>query len=430
MAVTALRPVGFLDDAAPSSGKRQATGDPIFVVEVGGIQYECREHSYSSNVLKLADSATITIPAPDGYVQSKAGPVSAATAAPRGALCMLYMSDPAVQGGALLPRIKGRVIRRNISGGGDGTVLRLTVADLGWHLTSCGRVFKNIWGASWETMLRSQVLDNALGWGFVGVRGTNLLSKRIKLGRQSIEAALTQKYNPKALVRLQIEVGQTLDSMFIEWARYGKLLLNVSTDGYLQFFKPACGSGTTPYSEKPLYTFIRRRAPNNQHNNIISATLDESAESYTHVECWSSVVDLQAAKDIQDKLKADPNAARYHGEFNPTKSQKPFDFYRSYTFTDPNQIGSQAVNDRAKWQWQRFEFDAWTYQVEVYGHSQGGSPFVEDTMCEVHDEIAGVDGVFYVAAVDCRRKLARAGFDKGAGTRATLTIKKPNLLAA
>jgi len=431
MAVTSLRPVGFLDgDREVASPRKQSTGDPIFVIEIGGVQYECREHSYTANVLKLADTATVTIPCPDGYALSKAGPVSISKVAPRGALCMLYMSDPAVSGGALMPRIRGRVVRRSASGGGDGTVLTLSVADLGWHLTSCGRVFKNIWGAQWETMIRSQILDASLKWGFVDVRGTNLLSKRIKLGRAAVEAAIQQKYDPKKIVRLQIEVGQTLDTLFIEWARYGKLLLNVSTDGYLQFFKPASGMGTTPYTEKPLYTFIRRRAPNNQHNNIKTASLDESAETYTHVECWSSVVDLQAAKDIQDKLKADPNAARYHGEYNPPASKRPFDFFRSYTFTDPNQIGHDAVTQRAEWQWQRFEFDAWTYTVEVYGHSQNGFPFVDDTMCEVHDEILGVDGLFYVVGVDCKRKLAKAGFDRGAGTTARLTIKKPNLLAA
>jgi hypothetical protein len=151
--------------------------------------------------------------------------------------------------------------------------------------------------------------------------------------------------------------------------------------------------------------------------------VSESADPlYTHVECWSTVID-PTNNDPQN-----PNAGRYHGTFNNLSTLPA---RRALTMTDPEQMGKDRVDARAKWQWQRGLFDSWTYTFETVGHSQNGVPFVEDTMCELHDLVYGFDGLYYVSAVEPTRKLAKAGIDKsGAGTRCKITLKKPNLLAA
>jgi hypothetical protein len=44
--------------------------------------------------------------------------------------------------------------------------------------------------------------------------------------------------------------------------------------------------------------------------------------------------------------------------------------------------------------------------------------------------VLGLDGIYYIAAIEYSRKLARRGFDSGAGTRTKLTLKPTGLLAA
>jgi hypothetical protein len=357
----------------------------------------------------------------------------------------LWVSDPSVQGGKKIAKLMGRVTGRSIRPSSSGTVLQVTGADLGWHLSSCGEAIRSLRGLTWlqfaAKMLgltlnpsTGEVTNDAYQWGFQGIGTSNVLGRKLKLGRQEEDIEFQQRTSTPQIIlpRIQVEIGQTLDSLLIQYARLDGYLVNVSADGWLQIFKPASGDGVTAYSAQPLYTFTHP-------GNILKDTLDfeESADGlYTHVECHNTVIDTV----LQDSINQ--NAGRYHGQFDPAIGERPFAFERRYTFSDPEQYGGEPSNPdgstvsggrvkaRAKWQWQRFMFDAQTITFEVQGHAQNGVPYVEDSLCSFKSEVLGLDGIYYIAAIEYSRKLARRGFDSGAGTRTKLTLKPTGLLAA
>lgn len=423
------------------------TDDCVAFIEIGGVEIQCRDYKYTANVLKLADKFSVTIPAPNGKVASIDGTsYDVLKIATMGDAVTFYLSDPEVQAGAKLPKLRGRVTGRNIRSDASGLVLSVTGADLAWHLTSCGRVFKSLRGLTWlqfASRLLGMTLNPTTGevtsdpnqWGFSGFGNNNVFNRKIRLGRVSAEQAFREESFQQGLVipRIQVEVGQTLDSLLVQYARLDGYLVNMSTDGWLQIFRPAWDGVTVdsagkakPYTAAPLYTFTHP-------GNVIAGSLsfDEDGGSlYSHLECWNTVI------DTTDNDPTNQNAGRYHGTFDTAIGQIPFSFERRYTFSDAEQYGGDPttgqsrVNARAKWQWQRFAFDAQTITFEVRGHSQGGVPFVEDTLCTFRSDVLGIDDVFYVSQVEPYKKLAGAGFDKNAGTRTKITLNRSGLLAA
>jgi hypothetical protein len=410
------------------------TQDAVIYINIAGVDYLCREHVYAASVLKLADAFSVTIPAPDGQVIAVDGsktPVE--NVATMCADVTIDVADPNVDGGQRVTKLRGVVTGRRVSSdNSSGTVLAVTGADKGWWLTSCGQVFRNLRGVKWQKFFQKNlgitvdaagnVTADAFGWGFKGVRAGNVLNRRLRLGRQAAQSDFQQDVAPTPVEPVfQIEVGQTLDGLMIQYAKIDHLLVNVSTDAYLQIFRP-------DYAQQSRYTFNHHPASDSRSrdNNVIGPSLEESADGYySVVECWSTVI------DTTDNDPTNPNAGRYHGRYPLHGESDLIPHHRLYTFTDTEQMSQERVNQRAKWQWQRFQFDGWTYTFETVGHSQNGVPYVEDTMCELHDSVYGLDGLYYVSAVEYRRKLARPGFDRGgAGTRCKITLKKPNLLGA
>lgn len=402
--------------------------DCVAYINIGGVDYLAREHRYSATVLRLSDTASVTIPAPDGKVRGADGsqtPIK--NVATMGQAVEFALADPNVKGGARIKKFSGTVTGRQMQGGRDGTTLAVTVADQGWKLSSCGPVFQNLRGLTWrkffsklcgiEVDATGAVTADRYGWGFQGIRAGNAFNRAVRLGRQVAQSDFSQEVSPSIMEpRFQVEVGQTLDALAIQYAKIDGFLVNVSTDGWIQIFRPN-------YTQQPLYSFYRSASESGRkRNNVMNPAVEESADGlYTHVECWSSVI------DTTDNDPTNPNAGRYHGEYDNTGT---LPFARRYTFTDTEQMGQSRVDQRAKWQFQRFLFDSWTYSFETVGHSQGGNPFVEDTMASLTDAVYGYEGLFYVAAVEPSRKLARPGFDPSAGTRTKITLKRANLLGA
>ena len=76
---------------------------------------------------------------------------------------------------------------------------------------------------------------------------------------------------------------------------------------------------------------------------------------------------------------------------------------------------------RARWFQNRGLFDAQTLTFQVRGHHQNGLWWEADTMCAVRAPAIGVEGDYYMAAVECSRDMSR-------GDTTRLTLKRPNLL--
>jgi prophage tail gpP-like protein len=399
-----------------------ATGPAVYL-EIGGVEYEAREFAWDSSILQLADQWSATLPAPEGKIRATSGEwMPANKVLTDGALVRIYESDPTVEGGRKIPKMKGRLVNIDDAESPEGGYqITLSGFDLGWHLTTGhGRVFTNLRGVAWKTFLERNVLDASLGWGFEGVRYGNLANKNLRLGRALIQTTLNPQIGA-IQPRFQIEVGQSLGPLLIEFAKREGYLLNVSADGYLQFFRP-------DYEQQPLYTFrhyLRSDEVGSQFNNIMRPRLRRSAEQlYALVEAWNTVLRPPPVQDTED-----PTEGRYHGAYANLGS---LPFERRYTFSDPEQIGQDRANARAKWQWQRLRFDAWEYTFTVRGHAQNGIPFEPETLCDVVDPVRGINETLYITGVRCWRKLARAGIDRttDTGTLAQITTHRAHLLGA
>lgn len=374
---------------------------PRVQLTIGGDVYDkISDYYYETDVMTLGDSFSATIPDANGKLVGK----------PKvGDKVSYYVADPEVAGGKPVRKVLGRVTHRNAKTNSGGTIISVTGADLGWHLSSTtAPVWFRLRGATLETLL-TKVIDPS--WGIIGVRSSNDLNRKLKLGRAGAAQVIQGSQSFTIVPPVQTDVGQSIADLLVEYARLQKLLVNVSSDGYLQIFAPN-------YTQPVAYKFQLHQigSGREESNNIIEAELDESIDGiYTQVDCYTSVLN-PGFQNTQN-----PNAGRYKGRYSPVPNPLPFN--RPLSFTDQNQLSKDAATVRAQWKWQRGIFDSWTYTIKVLGHQQNGVAFDCDTMCEVYDDVNDVNGKFYVQKV----KYVRS---RQEGVVSYLTLKKPNLLAA
>ena len=458
------------------------SSDAVCLINIGSVDYECREHIYESRVLQIADPFSVTIPAPNGKVLGSDGrQVSMMEVAKMGSPVTISMKDPNVNGESPVLKLTGLVTKRSLQTTRDGgCVLAVAGADIGWYLGSCATVFKNLQGLLWPQFL-SRVCGltvnatsnsnewsvvtggDQYGWGFKGVRKDNTINSSMKgggkgaklakqqketkerntaiavineqnrlrrigeLGRELTNIEISQIWTPTVPMPVyQTEVGETIDEMMVKFARFDFFLINVSADGWLQIFRPN-------YTDPPKYKFYRYLAtdPRCSMNNIQNPVLDETAETlFTRAECWTTVVNPIIHPEAVPANVADINAGRYHGSY-PLKgaaSSEDFTYFpkhRLHTYTDQNQMSKARADTRSKWKFSKGVFDSWTYTFSTPGHSQDGISFVEDSLCEIHDEVYGIDGTYYISDIKCTRKFASPGIDRSGtvGTKTEFTVR-------
>ena len=396
-------------------------------VSVDGVEFESRDFAYEDDILTLSDQFSVTVPCPEGKATALDGRRYPVAWFKEGALVELREVDPAVEGGAKLPKLKGRLI--NIADTNDdkqGFTLALSGYDLGWHLTTGhGEVLQNYRGVKWDTWLNRVVLNAANRWGFSGVRLGNLENVRTKIGaRAALEAAKfagsKDKPSPGAIQpRFQIEVGQSVGPLIIETAKWERRLVNVSADGWLQIYSPRTSASAPLYSFEHHAADVDRAQP---RNNVLKSSLRRTAEGLnTITQCWTTIVRRPPNADTTD-----PNFGRYEGQYVDAGL---LPFTRRMTFSDANQMGKARAQKRAKWAHDRGRFDSWEYTFTTTGHSQNGIPFVSDTIASLNDTVRGIRGVFYVQRVKPLRRMVPGGINAG-GTTAEITLRLPDLLGA
>lgn len=397
----------------PQVDRRQPLGDPYAVDRstlvscvVGGVEVpEVKEYTFSNDVLSLGDPTSVVVGDPNGKYKKKIA---------IGSTFELYMSDPNVDGGRRKRRLTGRVIKRQKGLTRDrGSFITLGAADIGWHLQSTpGPLWYQTKGKAWDLLLRDLLHAS---WKFQGVDASNLLNRKLNQGRAGEVARIAQQYK-QIPPPFQVEAGEMIAAKLIHYAKRERRLLNVSADGFLQIWVP-------DYQQQVSYRFYLHDDERRTKNNIEEALLDESLDGhYSKVTCVGSIVNI--AKSNPDSFN--PNAGKVRGSFSPTKST--IDFDRHWTFSDGDQTDRTLCQQRAKWMYQRGQFDAWTYTITVAGHVQFsgdvGLFYAPDTMAYVEDSVNDVEGRFYVSAV----KYIRRRDERGSLTQ--LTLKKPDLLAA
>ncbi len=380
-----------------------ATDDTTRVsIVVAGTEYpNISTYSYTSDVLQLGDPCAVAIPDPNLKVQTSINP---------GDKIEFFTTDPDVSGGQKTRRVLGLVTATTgTTNRQQGTVIQVGGADLGWHLVNTDApIWFRLQGATFQTLF-NRVLDAS--WGFVGVAGDNLANRKLNLG-----GAFARSQQNKAMLKfippVQTEVGTKIADLLIEYSRREKALVNVSADGYLQFWQP-------DYNQQASFSFECHPVgeAGNEDNNILEASLSRTIDGvYSQVQCIWSV--LRPPKQ-QDQNNSHPG--RQARTYKP--SPNPLPFTRRLTVSDPDQLSGDQAQRRAQWKWQRGMFDSWEYTIVVKGHTQSGLFYAPDTIAQVNDSVLNVRGNFYVSAVKYERSRQK-------GTRTTLTLKKKDLLSA
>lgn len=361
----------------------------------------CKEWSIADDVMCLSDTACVTIPNVDG---ENSGRIKL------GQRVEIEVKDDDVRNGSWCRAFTGVVTEtRTGSDASGGSVISITMQDLGWFLTSCdAKPLVNIKRRFFKDLLKL-LIDPS--WGITKIIASNDLNRRIKHGRQVI----IQNFKPvlgAILPYIQVEPGQKPADIILQYAAREGVLVNFGAGGELIFFQP-------DYSQQALFSVDYSADETlRKHNNIVGRPeVRETIDGlFGEVQCWSTVVIDQALTGVKDG--ENPNASYRHTVFTPDTNPLPFN--RRVIVSDPEAINPTLRTNRAKWKQQMGLFQSWEYTVQFDRHSQDGAFFVSDSMIEINDEVNAVRGVFYVQSV-------RRSMTLREGARAHLTIRKPVL---
>jgi len=368
--------------------------------------------SYSSDVLQIGDPFTITVPNPRGRYNDVLR---------CGALIQLYLRNPNVNGGQQTLKHLGRIVRQTRTLSGQGSVIQLDCADLGWHLQTCAApLWYRVQGKPLYTVLFGNggkdqgIIDSS--FGIRGVRATNEVNRLLRAGAVNAGRAVANQeieHTLGVLVYIQVEPGDKIIDVIMPYARRLNLLVNVSCDGYLQFFRPDYSRAAGLHIE--LHEFGTAAAA---RNNVLDVTITNDATQIpTQVTCVGEMVGGALAAEIDP---TNQNATKRRGDF---RYPGILPYLQREVFSDGDVFDSTVAAKQAKWRWERSLFDSFTATYTVRGHHQNGAWWESDTMCSLSDSMHGIEGVFYVASVRCDST-------EGQGDRTVVTLKLPGLLQA
>lgn len=381
-------------------------------LRIGGEEIrDIRTFSYVQDVMQLANPFSAEIPDPESRWSR---------IVTRGAKAEVYLSNPDVNNGR--PALKMTGLVREVEQGtrsGAGRVLRVTGADLGYHLTrDSGPLGFALSKTTYKKLLKALVDES---WGFRGVRfgDANSLNRQIVLGRKQ----KLQEYTANNEVPLQyigIEPGETVSAILTDVARFQAKLLTVSADGFLQAWNP-------DYNRVPPYEFEyhgiaeERRTRNNIEEVAVTSTADTLA---TDVTCVGEVL-LQL-----DQVNPDaPHPGRKIGTVhNPVL----LPYVCRETYTDTEQFSAKYAQVNAEWKMKMNIFNSWAYKCSSPYHHQKGIWFAADMMTSLldtvnHDDssgiVRGISGNYWTQRVELHWDK-----DKGGGT--SFIIRHKDLLSA
>lgn len=385
--------------------------------------------SYSSNVLQMGDPFSITVPDPRGEY---------ADALWQGWSITFSMSNPYVKGGSKTRKQHGIITSRTCSGDSSaGTVLQITGADLGWHLANNDALpWVSIRGSSVGDLVQWCIFPHSKsttqtdpkwgfatddpGSGFKGVRLDNAENSAIKrnvvfTAAERVGFLQTQMSGQPIFV--QVQPGQRMSDLLIQWARRMGLLVNVSVDGYVQFFRPN-------YTQAPSYSIVvSRKNEGRQKTNVVRFSKTDSLDSmYTHVTVVGENPQHQLIPATGQVKTFRPQYGKLYGRAVPDNwppNVRPLPFQRRVYMSDGEMV--EKPDRRARWHQRRGLFDASSTTYLVRGHHQEGRWWESDTMAEVYDEVNNLFGSYYVSDVKCSRTMSE-------GDTTEVTIREPGLL--
>ena len=407
--------------------------DPAAFARAAVIQVDrVNTFTYATNVLQMGDPFSAIVPDPRGALTDKLMP---------GWSVRFYMANALVNGGAPALKVSGIVVDRQVTvDAAGGTQIRIQGADLGWHLmNNDAPLWFNLRGVSGaaptlEHLAEACVFpqdyfkrDTDPGWGFERpIRVGNAQNRSIKRGLRFTAAERLQLELSGVASPVQVQPGQKISDLLSMWARRAGLLVGVSADRHLQFFLPDYAQA--PEYEIHLYGYDDKRR---SQNNVQNASRDDTLETqYTHVTVVGEDPVRAVVADGAVTTFA-PQFSRIYGRALPgdwpaipsasagALAVPRLPFRRRATLCDGEIV--HHPSRRARWFQNRGLFDAQTLTFQVRGHHQNGLWWEADTMCAVRAPAIGVEGDYYMAAVECSRDMSR-------GDTTRLTLKRPNLL--
>lgn len=372
---------------------------------------DIRTFSYVNDCLQIGNPFSAEIPDP----RSEWSRVVT-----RGAKVEVFLVNPDVNRGRPAQKLTGRV--RDVQQGtrtGTGRVLRVTGADLGFHLThDSGPLGFALSRTTYKNLLK-QLIDPS--WGFKGVRfgDGNSLNRQVQLGRAQKLLQYTAN-NEVPLQYIGIEPGEKVSSILTDVARFAGLLLTVSADGYLQAWNP-------DYARQPAYQFEYHGEDEAARdlNNVEDVEVNSSCDLlHTEETCVGEIL-LQLDQVNPD----DPHPGRKIGiarnaSLLPYKSRN--------TEVDTEQFSAMYAQAKAEWQMQMNLLNSWGYQCSAAYHHQKGIWYEADMMTSLldtvnHDDSTGtvrrISGNFWIQRVELH-------WDKDRGGGTTFLIRHKDLLKA
>lgn len=363
--------------------------------------------SYSSDALALGDPFTVDIPNPRGKYTDKFFV---------GQTVRLYLKNPHVEGGVRTLKKTCVIVRRDQSCSMAGSTIHLDCADLGWHLaTNDAPLWYRLQGSTlYKLLTDSHWIDPS--WGIRGLDDTTETDQRIKQGLNQgrVQAALDLQNILGTFVQIQVEVGDKIAGLVTEYARRDNRFINVSSDGYLQVWKPS-------YQRESKFRieFHGFDDPNRNINQVIDARISEDVTpKASHVVCVGEMV----GGDLAPNNPTNQNAAKRRGDYI---NQFVTPFYRRQTFADSGVFDYATAKKVAKWRNDRNIFDSWQAVYVVRGHWQKPDHnsrawwWESNELCDVNDTVNGIKGTFWISSVRCDRNAQ--------GDRTTVTLRKPCL---
>jgi len=358
--------------------------------------------TYVNDVLNLGDPFNFSIANPDGRYNAQFQ---------RGATVRFYLKNPNVNGGRLTLKHEGIVTNRTLRFDRSGCYLDIVCCDKGWHLRENDAP---LWYVLQDSTLQGLLSDRDFidpSWGLKGIRTDNETGRLIRRGLNQSRAQIAIDLQTLGTTTyIQVEPGDKVSDIITTYCRRIGRLFTVSPDGYMQIW--------TPDENAPsLYAINFHGFGSNERtdNNIVSGQVTEDIGSvYTVTTIIGERVGGEIARDTTNQ-----NSAKRAGTF---RNGFALPFRHNVNATDPDIFERNTARKQAFWKYGRGIFDSWAYTVTVRGHHRDGNWWEADTFVTIHDSVNGIDGDFYISAVQYTRDER--------GDLTVLTIRKPRCLKA
>lgn len=361
--------------------------------------------TYSSDILQLGDPFCVSVPNPDGQYTSMLKVGSKIT---------LRLQNPLVQENVWTLKALGVIVKRRVESSGNGTIIQLDCADLGWHLlNNSAPLWRGLYGNFTKLITDPAWIDPSWGIDTSNFRQDNKQNRALKInnGRAGVQIAFQNLQAASIPQRIQSEPGDKVADILITYARRLNYLINVACDGVFQLFRP-------DYKQDPLYhlEYHGLGEASSNPNNILSASLEEDISGrWTQALCVGEIV----LNSVTKQPSLSPNATKFRGQVS-IEDELPF--VHRLTFSDGEIFNGQDSAPLAFWRAKQDKYNSFRATYRVKSHHQNGIWWEADTMCSVNDTVNGLQGNYYVSSVMYSRD------DQGDMTEVNLRL--PNLLQA